>query len=118
MVECAMDKKTAYLLVSFLLIITPLTGAVYVYHLVSNIDQKFISKYDVEDVIEQIESSENLEALKKVALYTYMLQMKIIDTQHQYAYRLLHILIAIAIINGLLVLLYYHRFIKNNNEKS
>ena len=90
-----MDRKTGFLLLSSLLVLLPLLGSAYLYFLTENIDQQTISQYDLEEVIDQIETSEDLEAMKKISLYIYLLQMKVIQTQHQYIFMLVYLVMAI-----------------------
>jgi len=113
MVEWFMDKKPAYLLLSSFFVLLPILGATYLYFLAENIDQQIISKYDLEEVIEQIEGSEDLEAMKKISLYIYLLQMKVIQTQHQYIFRLIHLVMAIGIFNGVVAFFFYRAYINN-----
>lgn len=109
-----MDRKTGYLIFSALLILLPILGASSLYYLVDNIDQEFDLKYSVEEVIEQIENAEDLETMKKVALYIYMLQTKVIQTQQDYLIRLIHIVMVIGILNGILAYIFYRVYLGNN----
>jgi hypothetical protein len=107
-----MDRKTGFLLLSSLLVLLPLLGSAYLYFLTENIDQQTISQYDLEEVIDQIETSEDLEAMKKISLYIYLLQMKVIQTQHQYIFMLVYLVMAIGILNGIVAFIFYRTYIK------
>ncbi len=107
-----MDKKSAYLLLSSFFVLLPILGAASLYFLTENIDQQISSKYDLEEVIDQIENSEDLEAMKKISLYVYMLQMKVIQTQHQYILMLIYLIMAIGILNGIVAIIFYRAYIK------
>ena len=100
-----MFNKKYFLIISSILVLTPLLGALYLSHLVSGIESQYKSKYDVEEVIDLISKSEDIESLKKISLYAYMVNFKVIDVQYKYIYRFISILFLLACINLILLIL-------------
>jgi hypothetical protein len=88
------------------------------YHIVSSIEGQYTSKYDVEEVIELIENSEDMESLKNTSLYAYILNMKVIEVQFEYIYRYIIILIILACLNLIFIGLLYKKYFNNAMKSS
>ena len=56
--------------------------------------------------------------MKKISLYVYMLQMKVIQTQHQYILMLIYLIMAIGILNGIVAIIFYRAYIKKKIMKA
>jgi hypothetical protein len=117
MLVSIMINKKLFFIISSIIVLTPLLGALYLNHVVSRIETEYKSKYDVEEVIEIIEGAEDIEALKKISLYAYMANMKVIEVQYKYIYQYILILILLAGINLTFLITLYIK-INNNNFKA
>jgi hypothetical protein len=118
MLESLMVYKKYFIIISSIIVLTPLLGAIYMYHIVSSIEAQYTSKYDVEEVVKLIENSEDIESLKKISLYAYFVNMKVIEVQHEYIYRYIFILFLLASINLILIGLLYKKYLYNSKHES
>jgi hypothetical protein len=113
-----MVYKKYFITMSSIIVIAPLLGALYMYHIVSSIEGQYTSKYDVEEVIELIENSEDIESLKKISLYAYIVNMKVIEVQFEYIYRYIIILIILTCLNLIFLEFLYKKYFNNAAKSS